>query len=125
MIKFYRKEKRKSKVDLYLALYEKTFGESVMKISYDKYDSLWEIFDMIKQNDQIIDSDTKKKFSLRTGFPTVEQMEAMDLKQNFPKYYAYIMYYYMEDMEELKNDPEYLAAKRYIRNLVDECLEVG
>ena len=68
------------------------------------------------------DADEQKKksrylFMYKTSFPLVRDMERMDLDSNFGKYFPYLLFYYENDIPELKSNREYQASRKYLNRL--------
>ena len=93
-------------------------------MTYEQYDEMWEICDHIKEESEQTEGSYKRKFFAKTSYPTVEEMKKMNLKENLGKYLPYIMFYYLEPLEGMEDDPQYVASMKYIKNLVDNCLDL-
>lgn len=89
-------------------------------ITFDNYDKEAAMCERMKKD---ADEQTKKSrylFMYKTSFPLVEDMERMDLENNFGKYFVYLLFYYENDIPELKNNREYQASKKYLNELFKE-----
>lgn len=86
-------------------------------ITFENYDKEVAVCEQIKK-----DADEQKKrsrylFMYKTSFPTIHDMEQMDLEKNFSKYFVYLLFYYDNDIPDLKNSREYQASMKYLKNI--------
>lgn len=92
-------------------------AEGNVHITFEAYDKETAMCERIKE-----DADEQKKksrylFMYKTSFPLVRDMERMDLDSNFGKYFPYLLFYYENDIPELKNNREYQASRKYLNRL--------
>lgn len=98
----------------------------MIKISYDQYDYIEEMCDRVNQKNESVNIGTPLYFSSVNNWPTIEQMEAMDLKNNLSQFLPFIMFWYTQKLDDklLGNDlEEYRKSMKYIQELMKENIE--
>lgn len=92
-------------------------AEGNVHITFEAYDKETAMCEQIKE-----DADEQKKksrylFMYKTSFPLVRDMERMDLDRDFSKFFTYLLFYYENDIPELKDNREYQASRKYLNRL--------
>ena len=100
-----------------------------MKMSFSEYDIKEEICDKIYVDNKVNYMPSAYHFEGALQFPTIEQMEALNVDKNLTKYFNYLFYFYTQDFEEeLMHDSEslseYRKAKKYISKLLMKNLKL-
>ena len=99
-----------------------------MKITYDEYDEIEEICEKLNEENMMNNIGTNRYFDIRKRFPTIQQMEKADVKNNFEEYFIYLMFWYTQKFDgEFADDEEklgeYKASMKYIKELIDSNIE--
>ena len=99
-----------------------------MRITYDEYDTLEEYCENFKKQNENELIGTDKYFPIQFIWPTVEQLEAVNVADNFEEYFPYLFFWYTQKLDDqLKDNPEeyqeYKEAMKYIKKLVDSNIE--
>lgn len=97
------------------------------QITFEEYDALELACEEIRKENETTFYDDFRQFDGRVQFPTMEQMQAVQVESNFDKYFEYLFYFYTQDFEEeLQNSPEdhhnYMESMAYIRRLMKDQL---
>lgn len=94
------------------------------QITPERYDEIWEISDRIRQDNEQEQDSPYFEFFMLSSYPTVADMEKYDVANHLDEFMPYLLFYYNEPLEQLHDDPEYLASMEYIKGLINSCLEI-
>lgn len=86
-------------------------------ITYAAYDEETERVERIKRRADEPATKSRNMYMYKTSFPTVQNMEGMNLEKHFGDYFPYLLFYYDNDIPELHNNAEYMASKKYLNKL--------
>ena len=64
----------------------------------------------------------KNAFTVKTMYPTVEQMEAHHVVFHMDKYFPYFLFYYENKIEGMEENVEYQRTIKYLKKLFAEHL---
>lgn len=99
-----------------------------MRITYDEYDKIEDICTKIYQDNETEQIGTADYFLALHNWPTVEQLEAVDVAHNMEQYFPYLMFWYTQRFDsQLESDyaeyEEYKKSMKYIQDLMTNQLE--
>lgn len=87
-------------------------------MTFDEYD---EISERCAKLNKVKD---RNALTVKTMYPTVEQMEAHNVAYHMDKYFPYLLFYYENKIENMEEDEEYQKMVAYLKKLFTQHLEL-
>ena len=93
------------------------------KLTFNEYDEIEEKCDRLMASLSTDEIDLRNLLNL---FPTVEELEKIDIKKNLQKYMPFMLFWYSQEADErlLDDKEEYKKTKAYIKKLIEQNLEL-
>lgn len=95
-----------------------------MKLTYREYDMAEEVCERMMEKNENEYIGTSKYFAAHHLWPTVEQMEALQVEEHFEEYFPFLFFYYTQKFDgQIKDNvnkyTDYQGAMKYIKDIMD------